>query len=133
MADALALLDDTLLAHAAAVWFKTAKPVYNAPGMWLSIWWTPRDKFNSVQRVSGVKSYLNQSSGRCNKPWQRPLSWPLSHGLTRSLRFHFSASWVWLVSDVRSTLYPLLDRWPTPSATAESSIVATSPSMCAAC
>ncbi len=30
---------------------------------------------------------------------------------------------VWLVSDVRSTLYPQLSHWPTASATAESSIV----------
>lgn len=33
---------------------------------------------------------------------------------------------VWLVSDVRSTLYPLLHTWPTPSETAESSIVSSS-------
>jgi len=30
---------------------------------------------------------------------------------------------VWLVSDVRATLYPLLEYWPTPSKTAESALV----------
>jgi len=147
MADALALLDDTLLANAAAVWFKTAKPVYAV---------SLQQRLRILQeRARYVAVYLVDTEGQIQlgaegqrrqklpQSEQRALQQALAEATVVAVEprvdpvfaFPFFSVMtplfegaqpigsVWLVSDVRSTLYPLLDRWPTPSATAESSIV----------
>lgn len=147
MADALSLLDDTLFANAAAAWFKSALPARALPVQQRLRILQERAKYVGVYLVDAQGQLQLTAEGHTRQklpePEQRALQAALSQAVAVAVEpridpvfaFPFFSVMtplfdgaqpigaVWLVSDVRSTLYQLLDQWPTPSATAESSIV----------
>lgn len=147
MADALALLDDTLLANAAAAWFRSAGPAQAAPVQQRLRILQERAKYVAVYLVDPQGQLQLSADDSPHKKLPAPEQQALQEAMTQAVAvavepridpvfaFPFfsvmaplfegaqAIGAVWLVSDVRSTLYPILDRWPTPSDTAESSIV----------
>ncbi|MDD5479121.1 sensor domain-containing diguanylate cyclase [Rhodoferax sp.] len=148
MADALALLDDTLLAQAASTWFKSATPAHALPVQQRLRILQERAKYVAVFLVDDQGQLRLNADGVITQRLPAPEQQALQSAFTQAtavaveprvdamFAFPFfgviaplfdgaqATGAVWLVSDVRSTLYPMLDRWPTPSSTAESSIVA---------
>lgn len=147
MSDAMALSDDSLLAHAVAAWLAspgsapsadivarlrilqeraryTAVYLVDTQGM---LRLTPAD---SVQgrlpdpELLALHSALAQAQPVMLEPRQSNFfAFPFSGLMVPIFDGNEPLGAIWLVSDVRTSLYPLLELWPTPSRSAESAIV----------
>jgi diguanylate cyclase (GGDEF)-like protein/PAS domain S-box-containing protein len=147
LSDAMALTDDTLFAQAVARWFATLgqEPDTDILGRLRIL--QERARYTAVYLVDpqgmlrlapgdsaqgrlpdpellALHNALAQAQPVMIEPRQADffafpffsLMVPLFDGIT-------PLGAVWLVSDVRTSLYPLLELWPTPSRSAESAIV----------
>ena len=147
LSDAMALSDDALFTHAVALWLQSpAEPQASQVLNRLRIL-QERARYTAVYLVD-TEGHLRLSpgdgaQGRLPAPELQALQQALAQaqvtvvGPRRDAFFAFPffgllaplfegiepVGAVWLVSDVRTTLYPLLEYWPTPSKTAESSLV----------
>ena len=147
MADAFALSDDGLLAVAAADWFKTASSDRAAPVQQRLRILQERAKYVAVYLLDARGQLRLAPQGEAGPALPEPEQQALQDALSQAMpvaveprvdpvfAFPFFSviaplfdgaqpiGAVWLVSDVRSTLLPLLNSWPTPSHSAESSII----------
>lgn len=147
LSDAIALSDDTLFAKAVTEWLKVPAEPQAAQVLNRLRILQERARYTAVYLVD-TDGHLRQSPGESA---QGRLPAPEMQALQRALalaqptvveprRDAFFAfpffgllaplfdgvepvGAVWLVSDVRTTLFPLLEYWPTPSKTAESTLV----------
>lgn len=147
MADAASLFDDSLFARAAADWFKATTPERALPVQERLRILQERAKYEAVYLVDTQGQLRLTPTGETRKilpeAERRALQEALAQAVSVAVEPRFDPFFafpffsvmapvfdgakpigaVWLVSDVRSTLLPLLTIWPTPSDTAESSIV----------
>ncbi|MDY0108008.1 MAG: diguanylate cyclase [Giesbergeria sp.] len=147
LSDAMALSDDTLFAQAVARWLQTpAEPQASQVLNRLRIL-QERARYTAVYLVD-TQGRLRLSpgdgaQGSLPDPEMQALYRALTQAQAVVVEPHRDAVFafpffglltpifdgvepvgaVWLVSDVRTTLYPLLEYWPTPSKTAESALV----------
>ena len=148
LSDAMALSDDTLFAQAVARWFQApAEPQASEVLNRLRIL-QERARYTAVYLVD-TQGHLRQSPGDAAPQGRLPelemqalqsalaqaqatvveprrdavFAFPFFGLLTPLFDGVEPVGAVWLVSDVRTTLYPLLEYWPTPSKTAESALV----------
>ena len=147
MSDAMALTDDSLFAQAVARWFATQgqEPDTDILGRLRSL--QERARYTAVYLVDPEGALRltpgDSAQGRLHAPELLALHRALSQAQPIMLEprqdnffaFPFFGLMVpifdgitplgavWLVSDVRTSLYPLLEQWPTPSRSAESAIV----------
>jgi len=143
MADAWSLLDDSLFAGAVADWFNAASPEHAQRVQQRLRILQERSKYVAVYLVDRQGQVMLTAEGSIARnlpePEQRALQKALSQAVAVAVEprddpafaFPFfsvltplfederAIGAVWLVSDVHSTLYPLLNQWPTPSKTAE--------------
>lgn len=147
LSDAMALTDDTLFAQTVAQWLR--QPVEPQASQVLDRLRTlqERARYTAVYLVD-PQGQLRLSpgdsvQGQLPEPEQLALRHALAQAQAtvveprRDAFFAFPffgllaplfddiepVGAVWLVTDVRTTLYPLLENWPTPSTTAESTLV----------
>ena len=147
LSDAMALSDDALFTHAVAQWFQSpAEPQASQVLNRLRIL-QERARYTAVYLVD-PQGHLRLSpgdgaQGRLPAPEMQALQQALEQAQATVVEPRTDAFFafpffgllaplfegmepvgaVWLVSDVRTTLYPLLEYWPTPSKTAESTLV----------
>lgn len=147
LTDAATLMDDTLLAEAVADWFHT--PTDTVEGQLLERLRTlqERARYTAVYLVDPMGQLrlagTGSASGLLPAPEMQALQTAIADAVVgvveprRDAFFAFpffsfvapvfdgaqAAGAVWLVSDVRTSLYPLLTSWPTPSESAEAAIV----------
>lgn len=147
LSDAIALSDDTLFAQAVTEWLKAPVEPQAAQVLNRLRILQERARYTAVYLVD-TAGHLRQSpgasaQGRLPAPEMQALQRALAQAQPavveprRDAFFAFPffgllaplfdgvepVGAVWLVSDVRTTLYPLLEYWPTPSKTAESALV----------
>ncbi|WP_119966533.1 sensor domain-containing diguanylate cyclase [Simplicispira lacusdiani] len=147
LSDAMALTDDTLFAQSVARWLQ--QPVEPQASQVLDRLRTlqERARYTAVYLVDTQGQLRLSPGGSAQGPLPEPEQQALRRALAqaqamvveprRDAFFAFPffgllaplfedmvpVGAVWLVSDVRTTLYPLLENWPTPSTTAESALV----------
>ncbi len=147
LSDAMALTDDSLFAHAVAQWLR--RPAEPQASHVLDRLRTlqERARYTAVYLVDAQGQLRlspgDSTQGRLPELEQQALRHALAQAQAtvveprRDAFFAFPffsllaplfdgmepVGAVWLVSDVRTTLYPLLENWPTPSTTAESALV----------
>jgi diguanylate cyclase (GGDEF)-like protein/PAS domain S-box-containing protein len=146
-ADAHALVDDVLLAHAVVDWQQDASPehtqlvqgrlrILQERARYAAVYLTDAtgvvqlatDDVSQLklpaQEQAALQVALTQARVAAVEPRTDPtFAFPFFSVVAPLFDGATPLGAVWLVSDVRSTLYPLLGQWPTGSATAESSIV----------
>lgn len=145
--DAMALSDDTLFAHAVAQWLRQPAEPEASPVLDRLRTLQERSRYTAVFLVD-TEGRLRLSPGEGTRgqlpePEQQALRRAFTQAEAVLVEPRSDASFafpfmgllaplfdgmepvgaVWLVSDVRATLYPLLENWPTPSKTAESALV----------
>ncbi len=147
LAEGAALLDDSLFAQAVARWQATPAPEREALVRERLRTMVERAKYTAAYLVSPDGQLLLSPAGPANgqlpQPARRVLQRALDQAEPAMVEMHRNALFafpifgvlapvfdgvrpvaaVWLVSDVRTTLYPLLDAWPSASRTAESVLV----------
>ena len=148
LTDAMALSDDALFAQAVAQWLRNpSQDLERMVEERLRIL-QEHENYTAVHLVD-TQGQLQltpggSTFGRLPEPEQQALQTALAQAMPGVVEPHRDAAAfafpflsllapvfdgaqpvgaVWLVVDVRTTLYPLLERWPTASATAESAIV----------
>jgi diguanylate cyclase (GGDEF)-like protein/PAS domain S-box-containing protein len=148
MADALALTDDSLFAGSAARWFKTDSQestktvqerlrILQERAKYVAVYLVdlhgqlrltadgPGTQKLPEPELQAMQEAIAQAAAVAVEPRVDPaFAFPFFSVIAPLYEGTEPIGAVWLVSDVRSTLYPLLGIWPTPSETAESSIVA---------
>ncbi|PIW10671.1 MAG: sensor domain-containing diguanylate cyclase [Comamonadaceae bacterium CG17_big_fil_post_rev_8_21_14_2_50_60_13] len=147
MADGWSLLDDSLFASAVANWLKDASPEHVQTIQQRLRILQERAKYEAVYLVNAQGQVQLSAMGSSTQKLPEPEQQALDKAITQAVvavveprtdpvfAFPFfsvlvpvfdganAIGAVWLVSDVRNSLYPLLNQWPTPSATAESAII----------
>lgn len=146
-ADAYTLVDDVLLARAVAEWQRAPTPgsaelvqgrlrilqerakyaavfFADASGqLWLAPDDSPQLRLPDPE-LAAMQTALTQAQVVASGPRVDPMfAFPFFSTVAPLFDGATPLGSVWLVSDVRSTLYPQLSQWPTASATSESSIV----------